>query len=87
MERAKQAGRPRAEPNDFALHALEASAEQLGLVREGFVSVAVAATFLGLAKSTVYALMERGSLPYAKFNRARRIPRVALHQYAASKIT
>lgn len=86
VERAKEPRRSRAETIEFALHVPEATAEQLGLVREGFVSVAEAANFLGLAKSTVYALMEQGSLPYAKFNRARRIPRSALLNFAASSV-
>ena len=55
-----------------------------GLVEDGFVSVAEAATFLGLSRATVYELMGSGKLAHAKFGRSRRIPRRALREFAQS---
>lgn len=43
-------------------------------VEDGLLRVSEVAKFLGLARSTVYQLMDRGELPYAKIGRARRIP-------------
>ena len=51
---------------------------------KGLVSVAEAARYLGLARSTLYGLMETGQLPYAKFGRARRIPHRAIVTLAES---
>jgi len=64
----------------------EPTAEELALVQDGFVSVAGSAKFLNLANSTVYKLMEDGSLVFCKFGRARRIPRAALLKFAASRL-
>lgn len=36
---------------------------------------------LRLARSSVYALMDRGELAYVRFGRARRIPRSSLEEY------
>jgi excisionase family DNA binding protein len=52
------------------------------LVDGGFVSVGEAAEFLRLSRATVYLLMDRGQLRYAKFGKSRRIPRKALMDYA-----
>ena len=49
---------------------------------EGFVTVREAADFLALSRAKLYALMEARELRYAKFGRARRIPRSALREYA-----
>jgi excisionase family DNA binding protein len=51
-------------------------------VEEGFVGIAEAATFLKLSRSKVYLLMDGGELPYAKFGKARRIPKRALREFA-----
>ena len=60
------------------------SGEQL--VSDGMVNVEEAARFLGLSRSSIYGLMESGQLPYAKFGKARRIPRKALIELAAANL-
>jgi excisionase family DNA binding protein len=52
------------------------------LTSEGFADVPDAAEYLSLARSSVYKLMDRGDLPYAKFGKSRRIPWRALREYA-----
>jgi excisionase family DNA binding protein len=52
------------------------------LVADGFASIEEASEFLTLSRAYVYRLMDAGDLPYAKFGRARRIPRRALREYA-----
>ena len=58
----------------------------LDVVRDGLVTVRDAALFTGLSRSTIYELMERGELVYAKLGRARRIPRRALLELAANSL-
>lgn len=60
--------------------------EAVELVQEGLVTVAEAARFTGLSRSSLYTLMETGRLVYAKIGRARRIPRRALIELAASSL-
>jgi excisionase family DNA binding protein len=60
--------------------------QQLTLVGEGFMRVPQAAEFLGVSRSTVYELMDKGQLPYAKFGRSRRIPKRALMEFAAQSV-
>jgi excisionase family DNA binding protein len=57
--------------------------EELDLVAEGFAKLPEAERFLGLSRAKIYALMDGGQLPYAKFGRARRIPWRALKEWAA----
>jgi excisionase family DNA binding protein len=57
------------------------AAKKASLTAEGFADVPEAAEFLGLSRSTIYKLMEDGSLPYAKFGKARRIPWRAVREY------
>jgi excisionase family DNA binding protein len=57
------------------------------LVSSGLVSVADAATFLGVSRAHVYNLMERGVLRYAKLGKARRVPKEALVELAARSLT
>jgi excisionase family DNA binding protein len=57
------------------------------LVSDGLVTVPEAAAFLSLSRSTLYALMERGDLPYVRIGAARRIPRKALIALASSNLT
>lgn len=52
------------------------------IVADGFAAVSEACEFLRLSRSTVYALMDAGQLRYARFGRARRIPRKAMVEYA-----
>jgi excisionase family DNA binding protein len=53
------------------------------VVADGLVSIPEAAEFLGLSRSNLYTMMERGELAYAKIGGARRIPRKALVGLAA----
>lgn len=55
-------------------------------VADGLMNVSEAMAFLAVARSTLYQLMETGQLPYVKIGRARRIPRRALIQLAASNL-
>jgi excisionase family DNA binding protein len=59
-----------------------ATAEKHALTQEGFASIREAARFLSVGRSTVYKLMEEGSLRYAKVGKCRRIPWRALREYA-----
>jgi excisionase family DNA binding protein len=59
---------------------------QDGLVRDGFAEVAEAQAYLRLSRSTIYVLMDRGELPFARFGRARRIPWRSLRDYAAAQL-
>jgi excisionase family DNA binding protein len=45
---------------------------------DGALPIPSAAEFLGVARSTVYGLMQDQQLPYVKIRGARRIPRKAL---------
>lgn len=56
------------------------------LVAEGLVTIRQAEEFLGLKRSKIYQLMDRGEIPYVKFGSARRIPRRALVTYAAARL-
>ena len=56
------------------------------LLAEGLSTVADAAKFLSIGKTTLYEAMERGELVYVKIGRARRIPRRALLQFAANNL-
>ena len=47
------------------------------------MKVTEAADFLRLSRSNLYALMERGELPFVKLGRSRRIPRRAVIALAA----
>ena len=53
------------------------------LLEDGLLTVAEAATFLRLSRSTLYGLMERGDLPFVCIGRTRRIPRRAVLYLAA----
>ena len=56
------------------------------MISDGLTTVAKAASFLSVGRSTIYALMERGALPYCKINRSRRIPWQAIRQLAAGTL-
>jgi excisionase family DNA binding protein len=58
----------------------------LELVGEGLDRVSEVAKFLGLSRSTIYGLMERGELEYVKLGKSRRIPRRAAVQLAARNL-
>ncbi|MGL4554872.1 MAG: helix-turn-helix domain-containing protein [Gemmataceae bacterium] len=52
------------------------------LVADGLVPLGDAMAFLSISRSTLYELMEKGVLPYAKIGRSRRIPKRALVELA-----
>ena len=52
------------------------------VLAEGFAKIEEAMHYLNLSRASVYSLMDRGELRYAKFGRSRRIPRQALRDYA-----
>jgi excisionase family DNA binding protein len=56
-------------------------AGRIGALGGGFVTVPEAAHLLRLSRAKVYSLMDAGELAYAKFGKARRIPREALEAY------
>ncbi len=58
-------------------------ADDTALVEDGLLTVREAAAFLRLSRSNLYALMERGELPFVKLGRSRRIPRRAVIALAA----
>jgi excisionase family DNA binding protein len=62
----------------------ETSPQRSDLVDDGFADVNEAAAYLGLARSSVYKLMDSGALRYAKFGKSRRVPWRALREYARS---
>ena len=53
------------------------------LVADGLMRIPDVARFLGLSRAAVYQLMDRGELPWARFGRARRVPRRAVVELAA----
>ena len=61
--------------------------EKRDVVEEGLTTVAEAARFLCISRSSLYALMDAGGLVYVKLGRARRIPRRALVDLAADNLT
>ena len=56
------------------------------LVQDGLMTIREAVAFLRLGRSTLYGLMERGDLPYARIGARRLIPRRALVDLAASHL-
>jgi excisionase family DNA binding protein len=56
------------------------------LVEAGFLPVREAAKFLAISRAKLYQMMESGEVAYAKFGRARRIPRHALTDLAKRSI-
>ena len=50
--------------------------------QEGFASIRQAEEFLSISRSTLYTLMDRGELQYAKIGKSRRIPWKALREFA-----
>ncbi len=56
------------------------------LIADGLLTIAAAAAFLSVSRSTIYVLMEQGTLPSVRIGRARRIPRRSLITYAAAHL-
>jgi hypothetical protein len=61
--------------------------EKAAVMADGFASVAEGMKFLAIGHSRLYELMNGGELTYCQFGRRRRIPWVALRQYAAKHMT
>jgi excisionase family DNA binding protein len=57
------------------------------LVSDGAVTVDEACQFLGLKKSTVYVLMDDGTIPSLEIRGRKLIPKKALVELLASKMT
>jgi excisionase family DNA binding protein len=60
--------------------------ESSELVQDGLISVAQAARFLSVSRSTMYKLMDSGNIRYLKVGRARRVPRKALIDFVAGNM-
>lgn len=57
------------------------------LVADGLLTIREAAAFLRVGRSTIYAMMDSGELPFAKLGRrSRRIPRRAVVELAAAGV-
>lgn len=56
------------------------------LVRDGHLTLPEATAFLRLSRSTLYNLMDAGGLAYIRIGRARRIPKRALVDLAATHL-
>ena len=61
----------------------EMKSDALALVAGGLDRIDEAAEFLGLSRSYIYDLMDRGELRYVKVGRSRRIPHQAIIELAA----
>jgi excisionase family DNA binding protein len=55
-------------------------------VADGLLTIVDAARLLAVSRSYLYQVMDRGELPHVKLGRARRIPRRALLEFAASRL-
>lgn len=57
------------------------------LVADGLLTVEQAGRLLSCSRSYLYARMDSGELPFVRLGRARRIPRRAVLEFAASRLT
>jgi excisionase family DNA binding protein len=57
------------------------------LCADGAVTPKEAARLLGVGHSTLYVLMQDGTLPYCRVGSVRRIPRLAITRYLAGTLT
>ena len=55
-------------------------------VGDGLVNVREATHFLGCSVSTLYQLMQDGTLPSFRLGRSRKLPRKALVDFAAERL-
>lgn len=53
---------------------------------DSFIRVNEVASYLGLSRSQVYRLIERGVLPAVRIGSAHRVPRAALHELLARQL-
>jgi excisionase family DNA binding protein len=58
------------------------AADDADLMKDGLDTVADVARFLKLSLSTVYLLMQNGTLPFVKLGKSRRVPHRAVLQLA-----
>lgn len=65
----------------------ETKGDSAQLAASGFLTVAEAAQFLAVSRTTIYELLRSGAIPSARFGRARRIPRQALIDFAESALS
>ena len=56
-------------------------------LNHGLLDVREAARLLGLSRSKLYQIMDKGELPYVKFGKARRINRQCLLEYVRRNVT
>jgi len=57
------------------------------MVQEGLVTIEAAREFLDISRASLYRLIDNGTLPTVKLIGARRIPRRALIDLAASRVS
>ena len=57
------------------------------MVQEGLVTIEAAREFLDISRASLYRLIDNGTLPTVKLIGARRIPRRALMDLAASRVS
>jgi excisionase family DNA binding protein len=58
----------------------------LRLMADGLDTVPAAAKFLGISRTAMYSLMEKGLLDYVKIGKSRRIPHRAVLEFAARNL-
>lgn len=63
-----------------------ATARAIQLVQQGMATMEEACKFLTIGRTSLYELLNTKAIPYARFGNERKIPWVALHEYAASKL-
>lgn len=57
------------------------------LIADGLLTVEQAGRLLSCSRSFLYTRMNAGELPFARLGRARRIPRRAVLDFAAARLT
>ncbi len=57
------------------------------LSSKAWFTVAEAADYVGLGRTTTYQLVRSGTIPSVRFGRVWRIPRVKLDEYLAQQVT
>lgn len=57
------------------------------LIADGLLTVEQAGRLLSCSRSYLYARMDAGELPFVRLGRARRIPRRAVLEFAAARLT
>ena len=62
------------------------SGQAIELVADGLASIAEASKFLGISRSKLYEMMERGQVRYCKLGRNRKIPWAEVRHLAARSL-